>query len=102
MLVRCKISLIPELIHLLRFESNNCSVPILLTEGQASMIFVFAKVAEKTWANSTEENSTPLHSVDDIFLCKTLWVDGRVLAQRNYMHSVTNSVLEDTAPIADS
>lgn len=66
------------------------------------MIFVFVKVAEKTRANSTKENSIPLHSVDDIFLYKTLLVDGRVLAQRNYMHLVTNSVLEDNAPIADS
>lgn len=53
--------LTPELIHLLRFESNSCFLPTLPTEGQASMIFAFAKVAEKGTGKEHRKKNAAFH-----------------------------------------
>lgn len=104
-MLACKISHIPGIMHLLTFESSNCFVPTVPTEGQADK-FVFCghgrcrKVSGKQL--SREKTLYSLHNKDDIFLYKTLQIDGSVLAQRSYLYSVTNSPSQDTAPTADN
>lgn len=95
--------LTPELIHLLRFESNSCFLPTLPTEGQASMIFAFAKVAEKdTGKEHRKKMQFSIAQCGWHFSSQNTMAWWQVSAQRSYMYSVTNSVLEGIAPIADN